>query len=212
MQFIHNYNSVIHWIHLGRVATLVRRGQVPIYRTYWSQEPIIHPHSHTSESSPMATVLHNFSVIYEPGSKNSQADTLSCIYEKAQVNLSNSHILNPSIIIAPVRWDIVTDTKNFQHPGWVSTECQTKYLFLPENQGIQVIQWIHTLSDSGHPSISRTNTMVRQQFWWPTLTTDVTNYVQGCQVCPQSHTPQQLPVRHLEPLSIPRRPWSHIAI
>lgn len=32
----------------------------------------------------------NFSVTYQHGSKNSQADTLSHIYEKAQVNLSNS--------------------------------------------------------------------------------------------------------------------------
>lgn len=106
----------------------------------------------------------------------------------------------------------MTDIKNFQQPDWVSTDCQANYLSLPENQRTQVIQWIHTLPGSGHPGINCTNTMVRQQFQWPTLTTNVTNYVQGCQVCAQTHTPQHLPVGLLEPLSIPRRSWSHIAI
>lgn len=37
-------------------------------------------------------------------------------------------------------------------------------------------------------------------------------YVEACATCTQSRTGRQLPMGLLEPLPIPQRPWSHMAI
>ena len=42
--------------------------------------------------------------------------------------------------------------------------------------------------------------------------TDVTNLVQACRVCAQAKASHQLPVGLLEPLPVPQRPWSHVAL
>ncbi|XDV40677.1 hypothetical protein PO909_009714 [Leuciscus waleckii] len=65
----------------------------------------------------------NFTVTYQPGSKNGKADALSRIYKKAQVNLSNSHILDPSLVVAPIVWDIMMDIEYSQQPGIIPTDC-----------------------------------------------------------------------------------------
>ena len=41
---------------------------------------------------------------------------------------------------------------------------------------------------------------------------DVVNYVAACTVCAQAKVPHQSPQGLLQPLPIPHRPWSHIAL
>ncbi|KAK3522856.1 hypothetical protein QTP86_005661 [Hemibagrus guttatus] len=64
----------------------------------------------------------------------------------------------------------------------------------------------------GHPGIQPTITLISNWFWWPTLSQDVEGYVRSCIMCAQFWTSHQLPMGLLEPLPIPRHPWSHIAV
>ncbi|KAL0159145.1 hypothetical protein M9458_047221, partial [Cirrhinus mrigala] len=41
---------------------------------------------------------------------------------------------------------------------------------------------------------------------------EVARYVKGCSVCAVTTTPRQLPEGKLQPLPIPRRPWTHIGV
>ncbi len=50
----------------------------------------------------------NFKITYRPGSQNTKADALSRLYEYSASNPSQELILPPSIIFAPIQWDIMT--------------------------------------------------------------------------------------------------------
>lgn len=62
------------------------------------------------------------------------------------------------------------------------------------------------------PGICHTAQLVKQKFWWPSLSNNIEEYVNSCGICAQSRTSLQLPEGLLLPLPIPRRPWSHISV
>uniref|UniRef100_A0AAQ4R4E0 Gypsy retrotransposon integrase-like protein 1 n=1 Tax=Gasterosteus aculeatus aculeatus TaxID=481459 RepID=A0AAQ4R4E0_GASAC len=76
----------------------------------------------------------------------------------------------------------------------------------------RLLDQVHSTPSSGHPGITATIQLLKNRFWWPTLTPDTTRHVQNCANCATSKTPRQLPAGLLTPLPIPQRPWSHIAI
>ncbi|KAK3532605.1 hypothetical protein QTP86_026218 [Hemibagrus guttatus] len=67
-------------------------------------------------------------------------------------------------------------------------------------------------ASSGHPGVRHTTTLIWNKFWWPFLFHDVEEYVEACATCAQSGTSCRLPTGLLEPLPIPQRPWSHMAV
>ena len=73
------------------------------------------------------------------------------------------------------------------------------------------MQWCHTSLGSGHPGITRATKLLAHKFWWSSLASDVRDYVLSCPVCTQTKSPH-LPSGKLQPLPIPHRPWSHMAV
>ncbi|KAK3568024.1 hypothetical protein QTP86_028616, partial [Hemibagrus guttatus] len=65
---------------------------------------------------------------------------------------------------------------------------------------------------SGNLGIRCTITLIRNKFWWPSLSQDMEEYVEVCATCAQSRMRHQLPMGLLEPLPIPQRPWSHMVV
>ncbi len=63
-----------------------------------------------------------------------------------------------------------------------------------------------------HPGINATIQLVSNRFWWATLQSDVTRFVQKCDTCNISKSSHHQPAGLLHPLPIPQRPWSHITI
>lgn len=45
--------------------------------------------------------------------------------------------------------------------------------YVPQTLHHQVIQWVHTSLRSGHPRISCTLHLIRNSFWWPSMSKDV---------------------------------------
>ncbi len=71
---------------------------------------------------------------------------------------------------------------------------------------------VHSIPSSGHPGITATLQLMNNRFWWPSIQTDTITFIKNCDVCNISKSPHQLPAGLLQPLPIPQRPWSHIAI
>ncbi|KAI4899012.1 hypothetical protein NFI96_015044, partial [Prochilodus magdalenae] len=134
----------------------------------------------------------NFTMTYRPGTKNVKADALSRLYDHPSTREAEKTILPASCIVAPILWAIMDD--------------------VPTSMRAQLVQWIHASPSSGHPGIHRTVGLVRNKFWWPSLSSDVTNHVKACVTCAQAKTPRQFPAGLLQPLPIPHRPWSHLAL
>lgn len=75
-----------------------------------------------------------------------------------------------------------------------------------------VLQWVHSSHLSCHPGVARTLEVLRGKFWWPTMDSDTWEFVGACPTCAQNMTPHQSSSGLLQPLLIPARPWSHIAL
>lgn len=73
----------------------------------------------------------------------------------------------------------------------------------------RVLQWVHTAHFSCHPGVNRTTAILQRYFWWPTIK-DSREYVTACITCAQYKNSSQHPSGHLQPLTTPGRPWSHI--
>ncbi|KAL0186168.1 hypothetical protein M9458_017838, partial [Cirrhinus mrigala] len=146
--------------------------------------------------------LHPFTVLtdhknleYLRSAKNTKADALSRIYEPGQPIASSESILPATMIIAPVSWDIMTEISEAQSQDPSLPDCPANLTYVPLPGSLN--------SQFGSPS---------NRFWWPTVRPDTIQFVCNCAICNASKVPHRLPAGLLQPLPVPQRPWSHIAL
>lgn len=65
----------------------------------------------------------NFTVTYRPGSKNTKADALSRQHELPAHPPSDEPIVSLTLVVAPVRWDIMTEISEAQTAEPTPPEC-----------------------------------------------------------------------------------------
>jgi len=53
--------------------------------------------------------------------------------------------------------------------------------------------------------------LVTQNFWWPGVTKEIKQYIEGCNSCQRNKNHIEQPVGKLMPNSIPEKPWMHIS-
>ncbi|KAK3547729.1 hypothetical protein QTP86_028261 [Hemibagrus guttatus] len=151
-----------------------------------------------------------FTVTYCPGSKNGKADALSRQFELANDPSKPELILPATALRAPVHWDLMEEIRRAHADEPPPASCPPDRTFVPQLFRQQVMQWVHKAPSSGHPGIHRSTQLTRRRFWWPSLGSDVEEYVHACPTCAQSRTSCHLPEGLLEPLPTPRRPRSHL--
>ncbi len=154
----------------------------------------------------------NFKITYRPGSQNTKADALSRLYESSTSNPNPELILPPSIILAPIQWDIMTEIAEAQNTEPPPAETPPNLTYVPQPLRQRVLSLVHSTPSSGHPGITATLQLLNNRFWWPSIQTDTITFIKNCDICNISKSPHQLPAGLLQPLPIPQRPWSHIAI
>lgn len=74
-----------------------------------------------------------------------------------------------------------------------------------------IIQAHHDSVAAGHPGQSKTQELIYQSYWWPTIKKDVQKYVKGCEICQRSkidHQPHKTP---LHPNPIPDQNWQYVS-
>ncbi|KAK3526426.1 hypothetical protein QTP70_025456 [Hemibagrus guttatus] len=153
-----------------------------------------------------------FTVSYRPGSKNGKADALSWQSEVAGDLGQPELILPVTALLAPVRWDLLGEIRRAHAEEPPPTDCPPCRLFVPSQFQPQVMRWVHEAPSSGHPGTRRAAQLVSRQFWWPSLGSDVEDFIQQCATCSQARTSHQRPEGLLEPLLVLRRPWSHLSV
>ncbi|KAL0185666.1 hypothetical protein M9458_017336, partial [Cirrhinus mrigala] len=134
-----------------------------------------------------------FQVSYCPGTQNTKADALSRIYEPGQPIASSESILPATMIIA----DLTSD------PGPLSSR-------LPRESHVCSPVPAATCPSPG--SLNSQFGSPSNRFWWPTVRSDTIQFVRNCAICNASKVPHRLPAGLLQPLPVPQRPWSHIAL
>ncbi|KAK3541648.1 hypothetical protein QTP86_033849 [Hemibagrus guttatus] len=153
-----------------------------------------------------------FTVSYRPGSKNGKADALSRQSEGAGDLGQPELILPATALLAPVRWDLLGEIRRAHAEEPPPADCPPHRLFVPSQFRTQVMRWVHEAPSSGHPGARRSAQLVSRRFWWPSLGPEVEDFVRQCATCAQARTSRQRPEGLLEPLPVPRRPWSHLSV
>ena len=122
------------------------------------------------------------------------------------INTASIDLTLPSLMAAQHDHDDYFQTlaKKFSlsHNGhcWYHNLTQ---LAVPEDNELRrgVISLFHDSTTAGHPGILRTRQAIEKDFWWPTLRTDVQDYVKGCATC-QSTKPRTIqPKPPLHPIT-----------
>ncbi len=154
-----------------------------------------------------------FKVTYRPGSKNCKADALSRLHDSSTpLNKNNESIISSTLVVAPVQWDILTEITEAQANDPIPPNCPNDRTYVPHNLRQRVLHLVHDSPSSGHPGITASLQLVSERFWWPSLQTDTIAFVQRCPTCNMTKSSHQRPAGLLQPMPVPQRPWSHIAI
>ncbi len=90
--------------------------------------------------------------------------------------------------------------------------CPPSQLFVLEGLRSDVIQWGHCSKLACHPGVNLTSFLIKQRFWWHSMGCGVQDLVFACSVFAHGKTSNQPPDGLVQPLSVPSRPWSHIAL
>ena len=67
-----------------------------------------------------------------------------------------------------------------------------------------VMSKLHDAHCSGHSGIKRTSDLVKRDFYWPSLESDVAEFVRSCDACQCNKPSNQRSVGLLQPLEIPQ--------
>ncbi|KAG1956955.1 retrotransposable element [Pimephales promelas] len=154
----------------------------------------------------------DFTLSYRPGSKNIKPDALSRIFDFSDRPSTPVCILPETIFVSTLTWEIEAKVKRALEGVTPPPGCPPNRLFVPEGLRSDVIQWGHSSNVACHPGVTRTGFSVKQRFWWPRMARDIHDFVLACSVCAIGKSSNQPPDGLLQPLPVPSRPWSHIAL
>lgn len=89
-------------------------------------------------------------------------------------------------------------------------------IYIPKSEDdhlqLQVLQMLHDHPTAGHPGRWKTYELVSRNYWWPSMTTFVKNYVSGCDTCQRMKNCPQQPYGPLLPNPVPGGPWEIITV
>ncbi|KAL0153240.1 hypothetical protein M9458_051463, partial [Cirrhinus mrigala] len=154
----------------------------------------------------------HFHLSYRPGSKNAKADAISRQHQRDTTSSEPAPVLPPHIILAPLQWGLEERVRQSHSLEPPPPETPAGRLFVPDHLRKEVLQWGHDSTLAGHKGVQRTISFIDRAFWWRTLRRDVQEYVQACNICARSKTANSPSTGELQPLPIPKRPWSHISV
>ncbi len=153
-----------------------------------------------------------FTISYRPGSKNGKPDALSRIFEAEASPTLPVPILPHERVVAAVTWGVESKVRTALRSTTIPAGCPEGLLFVPESVRTSVLQWGHSSGLACHPGATRTCMLIKQRFWWPSVARDARLFVSACPVCAAGKGSNRPPAGLLQPLSVPSRPWSHIAM
>uniref|UniRef100_A0A8C1QTJ1 Gypsy retrotransposon integrase-like protein 1 n=1 Tax=Cyprinus carpio TaxID=7962 RepID=A0A8C1QTJ1_CYPCA len=154
----------------------------------------------------------DFTISYRPGSKNIKPDSLSRIFDRSERPSTPECIFPETLVVSTLTWEIESKVKTALEGVMPPPGCPPNRLFVPEGLRSNVIQWGHCSNVACHPGVNRTKFLVKQRFWWPLMARDIHSFVLACSVCATGKTSNRPPDGLLQPLPVPSRPWSHIAL
>jgi hypothetical protein len=166
---------------------------------------------------------------YKPGPQNTVADALSRHpVKEGKILLASTAVkLRKGKKLAEANPFLERVKQGYEKDPWFADPANTENLtqingvytladaiVVPnyDQLRLQVLQECHDAPYAGHPGRDKTLQLVKHWFWWPTVTTDVTQYVKTCDSCQRNKSRNKLPAGLLQPLSVPGEPWQSFSM
>ena len=73
-----------------------------------------------------------------------------------------------------------------------------------------ILKELHDANYSGHVGYQRTIHHVQRMYWWPSMYSEIKEYVKGCLICQQDKSSLTNPPGKLQPLPIPEGAWDYV--
>ncbi|KAF7686650.1 hypothetical protein HF521_015043, partial [Silurus meridionalis] len=123
----------------------------------------------------------NFSITYQPGTKNGKADALSRVYGPEEP-AEPGPILPPTLILSPVIWDLDEDIRTATRREPAPPGCPRNRTFVPRECRQALLKAVHEVPGSGHLGRRQTLRLVQGRYWWPGMSNTVSEFVRGCNI------------------------------
>ena len=167
----------------------------------------------------------DFEVIHKPGKSNVVADALSRLYMVECLTISEVQV--DSKLLRKLEEEYAQDEESkaiFESPDrhprfkvlnqriyWVDDDRLR--LYVPSGSlRAAVMEELHDARCSGHLGIKRTSDLVKRDFYWPTLESDVEEFVKSCDACQCNKPSNQRSAGLLQPLEIPKNRWERVSM
>jgi len=85
-------------------------------------------------------------------------------------------------------------------------------VYVPKDNKLrtEIIRLHHNMPIEGHGGQWKTVELVTRNFWWPRVTKEMKQYVEGCDACQCNKNHIEQPAGKLMLNSVPEKPWVHI--
>uniref|UniRef100_A0A8C6NS12 Gypsy retrotransposon integrase-like protein 1 n=1 Tax=Nothobranchius furzeri TaxID=105023 RepID=A0A8C6NS12_NOTFU len=155
---------------------------------------------------------YNFHIAYRPGSKNLKADDLSRRFAPDSSPPEPLTILPAQRFLASLQWPLEQSIRAALPGDPAPPETPPNCLCVPTSCRREALTWGHCSRLAGHQGQARTLQFLRRALWWPSMRKDVCEFTAACDVCAGSKSSNQPGAGDLQPLPVPKRPWSHIGL
>jgi len=85
-------------------------------------------------------------------------------------------------------------------------------IYVPPKCRSSILNICHDSPSAGHFGIKKTINLINRDFWWPSLQSDVKDYIRSCEICSRSKDSRHKPYGFLNPLDIPNKPWYSLSM
>jgi len=109
-----------------------------------------------------------------------------------------------------------TGVKMLRDKEWREVEgimYKERKVYVPKDDKLraEIIRLHYDTPVGEHRGQWKTVELVTRNFWWPGVTKEVKQYVEGCDACQRNKNHTEQPAGKLMPNSIPEKPWMHIS-
>jgi hypothetical protein len=170
---------------------------------------------------------YDFEIFYKKGKKNVVADALSIKDEHDESFICSISIIQPNWIIEAREeskndenmWTLIQrlqqDSSASNTFTWKNDSLQYKdHIYLCNNSQLKqkLLLELHTSLVQGHSIFLKTYHMIKKEFFWDGLRTDVQRFLEECLVFQQNKVETINTPSLLQPLSIPIQCWEEVSM
>ncbi len=97
---------------------------------------------------------------------------------------------------------------------WHTSDKSRSLLYIPNSTDLRadILYWHHDVPWCAHLGVEKTVAMVQNSFWWPSMGSEIKEYVRTCWQCQANKTDRIRRVPPLTPLSPPDACWRTVGV